>query len=72
MNNYDIQQVEIEENDQILDSGYRRLAQREAEQPRRSPIRRKDRWRQEEEMKPKTRRSHKKIQQRLKYDWQGE
>jgi len=72
MGRYDIEEVEIEEDNRSTDSGYRRFTDRDADQPRRSPIRRKDRWRQEEEIKPKAKRSHKRIQHRLKYDWQGE
>jgi hypothetical protein len=72
MGRYDIEEVEIEEDNQSINSGYRRFTDRDADQPRRSPIRRKDRWRQEEEIKPKAKRSHKRIQYRLKYDWQGE
>ena len=72
MGRYDIEEVEIEEDNQDNNSGYRRFTDRDADQPRRSPIRRKDRWRQEEEIKPKAKRSHKRIQHRLKYDWQGE
>lgn len=72
MGRYDIEAVEIEEDDQILDSGYGRFARREFDQPRRSPIRKKDRFRQEEGTKPKARQSLKKIQHKIKYDWQGE
>ena len=72
MGRYDIEEVEIEEDNRSTNSGYRRFTDRDADQPRRSPIRRKDRWRQEEEIKPKAKRSHKRIQHRLKYDWQGE
>jgi len=72
MGRYDIAQVETEEDDQIFGTDNRRFAKRDADQPKRSPIRRKDRWRHEEEMKPKSKKSHKKIQHRLKYDRQGE
>lgn len=72
MGRYDIEEVETEDDNQSINSGYRRFTDRDADQPRRSPIRRKDRWRQEEEIKPKAKRSHKRIQNRLKYDWQGE
>lgn len=72
MGRYDIEQVETEEDDQIFGTDNRRFAKRHGDQPKRSPIRRKDRWRQEEEMKPKSKKSHKRIQHRLKYDWQGE
>ena len=76
MGRFDIEEVEIEEDDQVLDSGNQGYAKRGADQPRRSPIRRKNKLRQEEEeeegLKPKAKRNHKKIQHRLKYDWQGE
>lgn len=69
---YDIEEIEIEADDQIFDSDYRRFAKGEVDQPRWSPIRRKDKLRQEEEMKPRAKRNHKKIQQKIKYNWQGE
>lgn len=72
MGPYNSVDVEKDEGDQILGGGNRRFAKGNADQPKRSPIRRKDKWHQEEEMKPKTKRNHKKIQHRLKYDWQGE
>ena len=71
MGRYDIEEVEIEENDQIFDKDNRRFGKGDADQPRWSPIRRKDKWRQEEGMKPKAKRNHKKIQHKIKYDWQG-
>jgi hypothetical protein len=72
MGRYDSEEAEIEEDNQIADSGYRRFAERDAEQPRRSPIRRKDKLRSEEGVKPKARRNHKKISNKIKYNWQGE
>ena len=42
MSRYYIDEVETDEGDQILDSGYRRFAKRQFDQPRQSPIRRKD------------------------------
>ena len=72
MSRYDFAEVGIEEKDQIFDSDYRRFAKGEAHQPRRSPIRRKDKLRQEEEIKPKAKRNHKKIQYKIKYNWEGE
>ena len=68
MGRYDIEEVEVDENDQIFDNDYGRFAERKADQPRRSPIRRKYKLRQEEGMKSKAKRN----QHRLKYDWQGE
>jgi len=75
MGRYDIDEAEMEKDDQIFDGGNHRNANGAANQPRRSPIRRKNKLReedQEEGMKPKAKRNHKKIQHRLKYDWQGE
>jgi hypothetical protein len=72
MGRYDIEEVEMEEDNQIVDGSYRRFAERDADQPRRSPIRRKDKLRSEEGMKPKARRNHKKISNKIKYNWQGE
>jgi hypothetical protein len=73
MGRYPIDEVEIEKDDQTLESDNRGFAKRGADQPRQSPIRRKNKLRQEEEeLKPKAKRNHKKIQHRLKYDWQGE
>lgn len=72
MGRYPIDEVEIEKDDQILESGNRGFAKRSADEPRQSPIRRKNKLRQEEGLKPKAKRNHKKIQHRLKYDWQGE
>ena len=72
MGRYDINKVEMEEDDQILDGRNRRFAKRNADQPKLSPIRRKDKLRQEEGKRPKAKRNNKKIQHRIKYDWQGE
>ncbi|CAB1084099.1 hypothetical protein D1AOALGA4SA_11632 [Olavius algarvensis Delta 1 endosymbiont] len=72
MGRYPIEDVETQEDDQTADSKNRRFASRETEQPKRSPIRRKNKWRQEDGTKTKAKRSHKKIQRRIKYDWQEE
>lgn len=72
MGRHEIAEVEIAEDDQFFDTDNRRFAKGDADQPKRSPIRRKNKWRQEGELKPKSKRNHKKIQQRLKYDWEGE
>ena len=73
MGRYDIRAVESEEDDQDTDRDRRRFSGGQADQPKRTPVRRKDKWRQEEEeTKAKTKRNNKKIQRRLKYDWQGE
>ena len=71
MGRYNIDEVEMVEDDQIFDGDNRQFAKEEVDQPKRSPIRRKDKLRPEEGMKPKAKRNHKKIQQRLKFDWQG-
>ena len=72
MNRHDIGEVEFNEDDPFFATENRRFVKREADQPRRSPMRRKDRWRQEEGMKTKPQRNHKKIQYKIKYNWQGE
>ena len=72
MGQYDIEEVDIEDDEQIFVTGNRQIAGRQVDHPKRSPIRRKNKWRQEEVMKSKTKRSHKKIQYRLKYNWNGD
>ena len=72
MSRYNIDEVETDEGDQILGGGSRPFAKRNADQPKRSPIRRKSKMQREEGMKPKAKRNYKKIQHRLKYDWQRE
>jgi hypothetical protein len=72
MSRYKFDEVETDEDDQISDSGHRQFSKRPVDQPRWSPIRRKDKLRQEEGVKPKAKRNHKKIQHKIKYDWQGE
>ena len=72
MDRRDIEEAEIEEDHQIFDPENRRSTKREADQPKWSPIRRKDKWRKVEGMKTKVKKNHKKIQHSLKYDWQGE
>lgn len=72
MSQYKFDEIESDEGDQILGSGYRQFAKRPVDQPRWSPIRRKDKLRQEEGMKPKAKRNNKKMQLKIKYDWQGE
>ena len=71
MSRYDFDVVEPDEGDQILDSGWRRFAIKHVDQPRWSPMRRKNQLLQDEEIKPKPKRNHKKIQHKIKYDWQG-
>ena len=72
MGRYDIEEVASEDEDPSFDSHSRRSAGGHSDQPRRSPIRRKDKWRQEEGLKAKAKRNQIKAQRRLKYDWQGE
>jgi len=72
MSRYVIDEFEIREDDQIFDTDNRKSARRDADPPKRSPIRRKDKWRQDEGMKTKSKRNHKKIQNKIKYNWQGE
>jgi hypothetical protein len=72
MGRYNIDEVDLVEDDQIPGGDNRQFAKGDVDQPKRSPIRRKDKLRQEEEMKPKAKRNQKKIQHRLKSDWQGE
>jgi len=72
MDRYDIEKDEIEVVNQIFNLDNRRFAKKKADQPKQSPIRRKDKRRQVEGMKTKVKKNHKKIQHRLKYDWQGE
>ena len=70
MSKYDIGAVEIEEEDQGFDEVKRPFAGRGVDQPRRSPIRRKHKMRAEEGIRPKAKRSHRKIQHRIKYEWE--
>ena len=64
--------AELEEDSQIYDGGSRGFTKKNADQPKRSPIRRKDKMRQEDGMRPKAKRNHKKIQYRIKYEWENE
>ncbi|MGD1973075.1 MAG: hypothetical protein PVH85_18215 [Desulfobacterales bacterium] len=66
MSRYNIDEFGIEEDDWSADGESRRFGKMDADQPRRSPIRRKDKWRPEEGVKPKAKRNHRKIQQRIK------
>jgi hypothetical protein len=69
---YDIDEMEIDDDEQIRNREGRQFAMGQADQPKRLPMRRKDRWRQEEGVRAKTKKNDKKIRQRLKYNWQGE
>ncbi len=68
MGRHNFDEFEIENEDQSFDGGNRRFAKNDADQPRRSPIRRKDKMRLEEGMKPKSKRNHRKMQHRIKYE----
>ena len=68
MSRNNIDEFEIERDDLSLDKVNQRFAQKDADQPRRSPIRRKDKMRLEEGMKPKAKRNHRKMQHRIKYE----
>jgi hypothetical protein len=72
MGRYDIEEVDIGDDEQNFDTGNRQIAGRQVDHPKRSPIRRKDKWRQEDGIKAKTKRNYRKIQYRLKYNWKGE
>lgn len=66
------EQADMFTGDQNDDSRFLRFGISKIEQPRRSPIRRKDKLRQEMDLKPKAKRNYKKIQNKIKYDWEGE
>jgi hypothetical protein len=68
MDRYSINEVEIEDADWSFKVGKGRFAKEGVDQPRRSPIRRKDKMKSEEGMKPKVKRDNRKIQQRIKYE----
>ena len=72
MGRYYFDEVQSEDDDQIFDGSAQSTARKDNDQPKRSPIRRKDKMRSEERMKPKAKRNHKREQQRIKYEWQGE
>jgi hypothetical protein len=69
MSRYDIDEIKLEEDNQIFDRENQRFTKRNTDQPKRSSIRRKDKWRPEKGMKPKAKRNYKKVQRQLKYDW---
>ena len=68
MNRYNLDEFEIETDDLGLDGINRRFADKDVDQPSWSPIRRKDKMRPEERVKPKTKKNHRKMQQRIKYE----
>ena len=61
MNRNYLDEADMLTGDPNYDSGIRRFTKKQADQPRRSPIRRKDKLRQEEGMQPKAKRNYKKI-----------
>ena len=69
---YDFDEGDMSDEDLDPDSGSRRFAKRQSDEPRRSPIRRKDKFRPEEGFRFRAKRNHKKILNKIKYDWQGE
>jgi hypothetical protein len=72
MGRYNIDKVETDEDDHIFDGGGQRYHKRSADQPKRSPIRRKNKLRQDEWMKPEAKINYKKVQHRIKHEWQEE
>ena len=72
MNRYYFDEADMLTGDQNYDSGFLRFGIGKIDQPRRSPIRRKDKLRQAMVMKPKAKRNYRKIQNKIKYDWEGE
>jgi hypothetical protein len=68
MSRYNIDEFETESDDLSLDGANRRFTEKNVDQPSRSPIRRKDKMRLEEGMKPKAKRNNRKIQHRIKYE----
>ena len=72
MSRYYLEEAYMSGSDQDYDGGFQRSAKNPVDHPKRLPIRRKDKLRQAEGMKPKAKRNYKKIQNKIKYDWQGE
>jgi hypothetical protein len=72
MNRYDFDEADKITGDQNYDSGFRRFGKYQIDQPRRSPIRRRDKFPQAMGAKSKVKRNYKKVQNKIKYDWQGE
>jgi hypothetical protein len=73
MGRYTVDEVEVEENGEMFHhwkrQGGRRFSGGNSDEPKRSPIRRKNKRPLEAEMKPKIKRSNKKILCKLKYKW---
>ena len=72
MNRYYFDEADMFASDQNYDSGFLQFGIGKIDQPRRSPIRRKDKLRQALGIKPKAKRNYKKIQNKIIYDWKGE
>ena len=72
MEMYIIDETELEEDDRVLDGRKRRLPDKGIFEPKRSPIRRKDKMRQEKEIKPKAKRNQRKVLNRIKYEWKDD
>lgn len=64
--------IGMSDDDQEEGGSARRSAARQVDEPRRAPIRRRDKLRPEEGYKSKAKRSHRKLQNKIKYEWQGE
>ena len=71
MSRYHLDEIDLSAENQDYDQGFMRSAKSHVDFPLRSPIRRKDKSRPEMGMKPKAKRNYKKIQNKIKYDWQG-
>ena len=71
MNRYYFDEADDFTGDQNYDSDFLPFGRGQIDQPRWSPIRKKDKLRLNEGSKTKAKRSDKKIQNKIKYDWQG-
>lgn len=60
---------EFDGDDQIADADPKNFWERDKEAPKRTPIRRKDRSRMDDEFEPKHKRDDKRKNKPLKYDW---
>ena len=65
---HSIDEVEIEDAAWSFNVGNGRFTKEGFDQPRRSPIRRKDKMKPEGGLKPKAKRDNRKIQHRIKYE----
>ena len=71
MSRYYLDETDISLDNHNYEDGFLRFTKSHDDHPRRSPIRRRDKLRQELEIKSKAKRNYKKIQNKIKYDWQG-